>query len=141
MAECTIFERLPRGTTGKICLKSPPKTITFPPNTSFELPYLDITSLSVLSSASNVCLCAIGASSQIISLVCLSRSPTSSLYSILQVELSSVGTGILNFECAVRPPGNNNDVIPLVATVRHISCFDLNVVASVLHMYVLPVPP
>jgi hypothetical protein len=52
-----------------------------------------------------------------------------------------VGTGILNFECAVRPPGRRSDAIPLEATVKTICDFDLKDEARVLHMNVLPVPP
>ena len=32
MVEKTISSRAPRDTTGSICLKSPPRTITFKPN-------------------------------------------------------------------------------------------------------------
>jgi hypothetical protein len=52
-----------------------------------------------------------------------------------------VGTGILNFECAVLPPGSKREAIPLEATVKTISPLDLKYEASVLHMNVLPVPP
>ena len=62
-----------------------------------------MTSFNILSSASIECLCDIDASSHIIIFVYLKRSLTSSLYSMLQVELSSVNTSILNLECAVLP--------------------------------------
>jgi hypothetical protein len=39
---------------------------------------------------------------------------------MLHVEFSNVGTGILNLELAVLPPGNNNDAMPLDATVKTI---------------------
>lgn len=32
---------------------------------------------------------------------------------MLQVELSSVGTSILNLECDALPPDSNNEAIPL----------------------------
>jgi hypothetical protein len=49
--------------------------------------------------------------------------------------------GILNFECAVLPPGSKSEAIPLDATVKTISPLDLRFDASVLHIKVLPVPP
>ena len=39
---------------------------------------------------------------------------------MLQIELSSVGISILNFEWVVLPPDNKRDVIPLDATVSTI---------------------
>jgi hypothetical protein len=60
---------------------------------------------------------------------------------MLQVEFSSVGTGILNLEWAVLPPGNNKDAIPLVATVKTIFCCARKADARVLHIKVFPVPP
>jgi hypothetical protein len=99
-----------------------------------------MTSLNVLSRASKVNRCAIGASSQIISFVCFKRPALSSLCSISHVELSKVGTGILNFEWAVLPPGSRSEAIPLDATVITISDCDLKEEAKVRHMNVLPVP-
>ncbi|KAG5022966.1 hypothetical protein JHK82_018865 [Glycine max] len=88
---------------GRICRKSPPKTITLPPKIllSFELFPLWI----------------------------------------LQVESSKTGTGILNFECAVLPPGNNREVMLLEATIITILLSALSELASVFQMYVFPVPP
>ncbi|KAG5032291.1 hypothetical protein JHK82_015869 [Glycine max] len=76
--------------------------------------------LRLLSSASKQNLWAIGASSHIINFVTFKSSANSLPWSILQIESSKVGTGILNLECAVRPLGNNNDAIPLEATVKTI---------------------
>jgi hypothetical protein len=45
------------------------------------------------------------------------------------------------FECAVLPPGNNKDAIPLEATVSTIWHFDLKAVDKVFHIKVFPVPP
>ncbi|MCH91603.1 hypothetical protein A2U01_0012530, partial [Trifolium medium] len=56
------------------------------------------------------------------------------------VELSKVGTGILNLEWAVLPPGKRSDAIPLEATVKTIWDCDLKDEARVLHMKVFPVP-
>ena len=108
----------PLGITGRICLKSPPKTIIFPPNIELDLFSFLIISFNVLSSASKQNLCAIGASSHIINSAYCNNSETSLPCWILQTEVSSVGTGILNFECVVLPPGNNRDAIPLDATVK-----------------------
>lgn len=58
MVALTTSYRLPLGTTGKICLKLPPKTIVFQPNSLFILNSLHtgIISLKVLSTASMQCL-------------------------------------------------------------------------------------
>jgi hypothetical protein len=76
-----------------------------------------------------------------ISFVILSSPARSSSAWISQVELSKVGTGILNFEWAVLPPGSSKEAIPLEATVKQIFPCDLNDEASVLHINVFPVPP
>ena len=60
---------------------------------------------------------------------------------MLQVELSSVGTGILNFECVILPPRNDNEDIPLEATLITFFFYERNALDKVLHMKVLPVPP
>jgi hypothetical protein len=45
-----------------------------------------------------------------------------SLFGLIeQVECSSTFKGIQNLECAVLPPGSNNDAIPLDATFKTIS--------------------
>jgi len=44
-------------------------------------------------------------------------------------------------ECAVLPLGNNNEGIPLEATVKTISPFECNVEANIFHIKVFPVPP
>jgi hypothetical protein len=76
-----------------------------------------------------------------INLVCLSNPASSSLCYILQVEFSCVGTRILNLECAVLPPGNKNEAIPLDATVNTIFFCERKDEARVRHIKVLPVPP
>ncbi|KAF1892862.1 hypothetical protein Lal_00035506 [Lupinus albus] len=65
------------GNSGKICLKSPPKTTTFPANISESFVVVLIISPRLLSSASKQNLCDIGASSHIINFVCFSN-PASS---------------------------------------------------------------
>jgi hypothetical protein len=60
---------------------------------------------------------------------------------MVQIDDSRMGIGILNLECAVLPPGSNNEAIPLEAAVRTIFHFDLNAAKRVFHMNVLPVPP
>ena len=98
-------------------------------------------SFKVLSNASKQYLCAIGASSQIISSAFFNNSEASDPCSIFQTELSNVGTGILNLECAVRPLGSNREAIPLEATVSTIFPSERNAADNVLHMKVFPVPP
>jgi len=94
-----------------------------------------------MSRVSKQNLCVIGASSQIIRSTNFSSSAASEPYSMLQIEFSMVGIGILNFECVVLPPGNNKDAIPLDATVNTIFLLDLNAEERVLHMKVFHVPP
>jgi hypothetical protein len=44
-------------------------------------------------------------------------------------------------ECAVLPPGNKREAIPLDATVKTILHLDLRALDRVLHINVFPVPP
>jgi len=60
---------------------------------------------------------------------------------MLQIELSRVGTGILNLKCVVPPPGRNKEAIPLDATFKTNFLLDRVVDESVFHMNVFPVPP
>ena len=60
---------------------------------------------------------------------------------MLHVESSKIGTGILNFECAVLPLGNNREAIPLEATIITIFLSALNELASVFQMNFFLVPP
>ena len=125
--------------TGRICLKSSPNTTTLPPNGLCA--WLDelMISLRLLSSASKQNLCAIRASSQIISLLTF-RSFANSLPRLtLQVEFCKVGTWIANFEWAVLPPSNNKDAMPFDATVKTISPFERNAEANVFHTKVFPI--
>src|ERR1044072_2754713 len=82
-----------------------------------------------------------GASSHIMTSVALNNCECSESLSTLQVELSSVGMGILNFEWAVLPPGNNKQAMPLEATARTIFLSERSALDNVLHIKVLPVPP
>lgn len=84
----------PLGMTGSTCLKSPPKTTTFPPNkVSFS-----VISLRRVSSASIDYLFAIDASSQIMSAVCFERVAKLVCFPTLQQSLASLVMGILNRE-------------------------------------------
>ncbi|KAF1868049.1 hypothetical protein Lal_00033990 [Lupinus albus] len=73
-----ICERRPLGTTRKICVKSPPKTTTFPPNKIELFIVVPIMSPRHLSYASKQNLCVIGASYHIINnFVCFNKSTSS----------------------------------------------------------------
>lgn len=86
---------------GSIYQKSPPNTMIFPPKI-IELSFLTpMISLKLLSNTSKQCLCAIGASSHMINLVNFKSSTCSLPWWMLHIELSRVGTSILNFECVV----------------------------------------
>ncbi|KAG5019870.1 hypothetical protein JHK87_015725 [Glycine soja] len=62
-------------------------------------------------------------------------------FCILHVESSKIGTGILNSECAVLPPGNSREAMPLEATIITILLYAFNELANVFQMNVFPVPP
>src|SRR2546421_11741519 len=106
-------------------------------------PLIFVISRNVLSTASNIYLCAIAASSQIINLQFLIKFAKADwlLAFILHVEVSLISNGILNLECAVLPPSNNNAAIPDDATAKAISPSFLTLAKSVLKKKVLPVPP
>ena len=55
------------------------------------------------------------------------------------VENLSIESGMRNLECAVRPFGNNNDVMPDDATANTISPFDLILLIITFNKYVFPV--
>ena len=80
-------------------------------------------SLKVRSKASKAYLSIIGASSQTIKLVTYKSKANSDPRDIGQVESSCKLKGILNLECAVRPPGKSRDAIPEDVTARAISNF------------------
>ena len=136
----TVSALPPPGITGKICLKSPPKTTTLPPKglSSQDL----IISRIVRSNVSKQCLLIIGASSHTINFAALTNSARSDPGSIfLQVLNSSASIGIPNLECAVLPHSNNNAAIPLDAVFRTIIPLDRIADESALYTKVFPVPP
>jgi len=77
-------------------------------------------SFRVMSKTLKQNLCVIGASSQMIRSATFNSYVASYPYSMLQIELSIIGIGILNLECTVFPLGNNRDAIPLGAIVSTI---------------------
>ncbi|PVH38707.1 hypothetical protein PAHAL_5G331500 [Panicum hallii] len=93
------------------------------------------------SKASKHRLCVINASSHIIREVFLIKSASVVPLLISQIAVSSRSTGILKRECAVLPPGNNNEATPEEATARTIFLADLMDVIIVVHKNVFPVPP
>ena len=113
-----ISRLLPFLMTGKICLKSPPKITTFPPKGLFKISSSTTLIIShiVRSNASKQNFCIIGASSHIIRLASLSNLALGYCCFTLQVDCSLIFNGIQKVECAVLPPGNNRDAIPLDAT-------------------------
>jgi len=115
-------DREPLRTTGKICLKSPPRTIGLPPNGRIAFIGLCSERMSriVVSKASKQRRCVIGASSQIIrEVTCKSSASIVPLFT-LHVLVSVISKGILNLECAVRPFGSSRDATPDDATASTI---------------------
>jgi len=60
---------------------------------------------------------------------------------ILHMDVSSITIGILNRECAVRPPGSNREATPNEATARTIRFSDRRREIIAFQRNVLPVPP
>ncbi|PHT65217.1 hypothetical protein T459_29642 [Capsicum annuum] len=60
---------------------------------------------------------------------------------MLPVKLLSISTGILNRECAVRPPGRIEAVTPELAVAKATNSFDLIFANKALYKNVFPVPP
>lgn len=58
----------------------------------------------------------------------------SSFFSILQMEVSIVGTEILNLELIVLPPSNNKIEIPFDATFKIIYLLERNAVKMIFYM-------
>ena len=92
----TIWALDPLIMTGRICLKSPPKTTVRPPNGSSELQI----SQKVQSTASWLWWCCIGALSQITKSVAQISLAKSVFLTIVQNELSWILIGILKDKCA-----------------------------------------
>ena len=113
----TVAAQLPLGTTGKICSKSPPKMIGILPKYPALFAISQI-SFRVRFTASKQYLCCIGTSSQMIKLVCLINSAKCVPWAILHIEVSVTAKGILNRECAVRPPSNYSAAMPEDAIQR-----------------------
>ena len=112
----TICSPTPFDIIGKICQKSPPRTIVIPPN-GFSQSQI---SRCVRSTASTQCLCCIGTSSQIMSFVSLNNSACNDCLLNPLSEFFNTSYGMENVECAVRPSTNSNDAIPNEATTTSI---------------------
>jgi len=139
----TMFSRPPLGTTGRICQKSPPRTMVFP-RKIFLVAYASsncIKSHRVRLIVSKVRQCIIGASSQMIILILCTNSGTFICYVMLQVNSSCRSIGILNLEWAILPPKNSKDAIPDEATISMILPCPRKGNRSVFQTNVLLVPP
>lgn len=131
--------RDPLTMTGSICLKSPDRTTTLPPK---GVSGVDMMSLNVVSKSCRRCLCAIGASSHMMSLECLINLARISCTEMVDVlECGSMCSGNLNVECAVVPPVRSWAAMPEVATGR--TTFPCPCTASIkaFKVNVLPQPP
>jgi hypothetical protein len=60
---------------------------------------------------------------------------------ISHIDVSSSSQGILNLECAVRPPGRSREATPEDATVKTILLCALKCVTIAFQRKVFPVPP
>ncbi len=138
-----MSSRPPLGTTSKICQKSPPTTMIFPPKrlsvacTSSNC----IKSHRVRSMASKSRRCIIGASSQMIRLALRTNLATFICCVMLQVDSSCRSIGILNLEWAVLSPRSNKDAIRDEAIASTILPCLHRRDKSVVQTNVLPVPP
>ena len=113
----TICARPARGITGATCRKSPQNNMTLPPNGSS----LSSKTRSVRSTHSITHRRCIGASSQIISFASFISFNDGCFAVISHVDVSVILIGILNRECAVRPPSKFVAATPELAHGRAIS--------------------
>jgi len=130
-------------TTGKICRKSPPRTMVFPPKI-FSVAYASsncIKSHMVQSTAPKARRCIIDASSQMIRSALRTNLATFIYCLMLQVDSLCRSIGILNLEWVVLPPRSNKDAIPDEATASTILPCPCRRDISVVQTNVLPVPP
>jgi len=133
----------PLGTTRRICQKSPPKTIVFPPKI-LSVTYASsncIKSRRVRSTASKVQRCIIDVSSQIIRLTLRTTSATFIYCVMLQVDSFCISIEILNLEWVVLPPRSSKDAILNEATASTILPCPCRQDRNVVQTNVLPVPP
>jgi hypothetical protein len=139
----TIWDLLPLGMTGYVCLKSPPITTFMPPNgLSWLLSFVNLwMSLKLLSSALKQCLLVIGASSHNIRDILLKSSARNVPCLKSQVDSLLMFSGMWNRECAVLPPGTSSAAIPLDATAKTIFPSARSDVLIAFQRNVFPVPP
>lgn len=130
----TICLQTPFCKTGKICLKSPPRT-TIIPLKGFWLPHIFC---SDQSTTSTQYLCYIGTSSQIINLVSINNSACWDFLLKPHIKFSRTSSGILNVEWVVRPLNNSSDAIPDEATATTLLLMFLHFVLTVLYKKVCP---
>jgi len=138
-----MSSRPPLRTTGKICRKSPRRTMVFPPKI-FSIACASsnyIKSRRVRSTASKARRCIIGASSQMIRSALRTNSATFICCVMLQVDSLCRSIRILNLEWAVLPLGSNRDAIPDEATASTILPCPHRRDRSVVQINVLLVPP
>ncbi len=138
-----MSSRLPLGTTGRICQKSPPKTTVLPPKI-FSIACASsncIKSCRVQSITSKVQRCIIGASFQTIKSALRTNSATFICCVMLQVDSSCRLIGILNLEWVVLSPKSRKDAILDEATPSTILPCPRRRDKSVVQTNVLLVPP
>ena len=133
----TIFSLDPWGTTGRVCLKSPPNNVVIPPKGCSLL----IKSFNEQSTHSTTCWCWEATSYQMIREVCWRSWWCISFFFMLQVLCSWIWMGILNLECDVRPPGRRSEARPVDATQSTILSLAWTATAISLERYVFPQPP
>jgi len=130
-------------TIGRICLKSTPKIITFPPNGLylFSLHLQRIKSYKLRSKTSKRYLFIIGTSSQIINLVSIRSFARRLPWAIIHVDSSVINNGIEKVEWVVLPPRRSKLAIPLDATFNTIFFWALVVANNIFQRKVFPIPP
>jgi hypothetical protein len=144
IAKPVISAREPPCTIGKVCLRSPPKTTTFPPkgNLLYRDYGIKTISWSVLSKASKVILCVIKASSHMIrDAACINSQSIVPHFIFHVVPSTNSSQGILKREWVVRPPVRGKEATPDDATDRTIFLCPQRYVIIVFHRKVFPVPP
>ncbi len=133
----------PLGTIGRICRKSPPRTMVFPPKI-FSVAYASsncIKSRRVRSTALKAQQCIIGASSQMVKSTLCINSATFICCVMLQVDSSCRSIGIWNLEWAILLPKSRKDAFLDEATTSTILPCPRRHDRSVVQTNILPIPP
>ena len=130
-------------TTGRICPKSPPKIITYPPNSLYLFlhTYNASNPTKCNPKPQNNTYSSLVLHPKIINLVSIRSFAQRLPWARLHVDSSIINNGIEKVEWVVLPPRRSKLTIPLDATFNTIFFYALIAVDNVFQRKVFPVPP